>query len=183
MSFNKVYLTGFMSSGKSTLGPILANVLGWQFFDLDKEIERIEKKAVVEIFAEQGEEYFRRKETEILELLSKTQNSVIALGGGTIVREENVKIINKTGKLIYLKASPENIYHRLKNKIDRPLFRDLVLEEGSKEEFLQKINDFLNKRIHIYEKADITINTDETKIGITVDKIAKKIIRRLNEES
>ncbi len=183
MSFNKVYLTGFMTSGKSTLGPILANVLGWQFFDLDKEIERVESQSIVNIFKEKGEEYFRLKETKILEQISKSENSVIALGGGTILKEENIQIMKSSGWLIYLKVDPENIYHRLKNKIDRPLFRDLVLEEGTKQEFLEKINSFLKDRLHIYEQADITINTDETRIGVTVDKIKNKILRKLNEKS
>jgi shikimate kinase len=183
MSFNKVYLTGFMSSGKSTLGPILANVLGWQFFDLDREIEKVESKTVVEIFKAEGEEYFRLKETEILSQISKTENSIIALGGGTILRDENIKIMKSSGWLVYLKVEPENIYHRLKNKIDRPLFRDLVLGEGSKEEFLEKINNFLENRIHFYEQADITINTDDTRIGVTIDKLKHKILRKINEKN
>jgi len=182
MRNNVVYLTGFMTCGKSTIGPILANVLGWNFYDLDKEIENKENRSVIQIFENSGEKYFREVETETLQKLSGLSNVIISLGGGTIASEENYKILKDTGKIIYLKVSPENLYHRLKNKIDRPLFRDLTLGQSSEEDFKNKISELLKNRAGYYEKADLIINTDNTKIGLTVDIVAKKIKAVMNEE-
>lgn len=177
-----IYLTGFMTSGKSTIGPILANVLGWNFYDLDKVLEEKEQMSVVEIFEKKGENYFRKMEEDTLSELSGKNKVVIALGGGTIGNERNLEIIKNTGVLIYLKVSPEILYKRLKNKIDRPLFKDLVLGEKSEDEFIERIKTLLDKREDSYKQADLEINTDETRIGYTVDKIAKKITGLFNEE-
>ena len=180
---NIIYLTGFMTSGKSTIGPILANVLGWNFYDLDKVIEDKEKMSVVSIFEAKGESYFRKIEEEILSELSKRNNIVIALGGGTIGNIRNLEIIKETGVSIYLKVSPKILYKRLKNKIDRPLFKDLVLGEKNEEEFVKRINELLEKRESNYKQADLEINTDETRVGYTVDKIAKQILSVINENN
>ncbi|HET56805.1 MAG TPA: shikimate kinase [Ignavibacteria bacterium] len=180
---NIIYLTGFMASGKSTIGPILGNVLGWEFYDLDKVIEKKENKKVVDIFEMHGEEYFRKIEHEALFELSLSANVVIALGGGTISQKRNLEIIKNSGILVYLKATPGILYKRLKNKIDRPLFKELVLGEKSEDEFLEKIDGLLKKREDDYEQADLVINTDQTRIGVTVDKIAKQIKSLLNEKS
>lgn len=180
---NIIYLTGFMTSGKSTIGSILSNVLGWEFYDLDRVIESKENKKVVDIFDKHGEEYFRRIENETLSELSQSTNTVIALGGGTISNKSNLEIIKNSGILVYLKVPPEILYKRLKNKIDRPLFKDLVLGEKSEEEFLEKIDLLLKKREDDYEQADLVIKTDETRIGFTVDKIAKQIKSVLYERN
>jgi len=176
----RVYLTGFMTSGKSTIGPILANVLGWEFFDLDKVIEKEHERSVVEIFEEFGEEYFRNFETETLEKLCKHHDTIISLGGGTLSSEKNLSILKATGKIVYLRISAETIYQRLKHKIDRPLIRDLVLNERPKEEFIQRINKILDQRKKYYEKADIILDTDDNRIGITVDLLAAEMRRLMN---
>ena len=183
MNEKRIYLTGFMTSGKSTLGPILANVLGMEFFDLDKEIEEREKQTIVEIFEKEGESYFREVEYGILKNLSKKDCVVISLGGGTITNKINFDLLQSTGKIIYLKVSPNNLYKRLKNKIDRPLFRDLVLGEKSEEDFLEKIKELLERRKEYYEQADLIIETDMQPIGRTVDKTANKIMALFNEKS
>jgi shikimate kinase len=182
MSLKRIFLTGFMTSGKSTIGPILANVLGMDFFDLDNLIENEENLTVVEIFEKHGETYFREVETRILKNLSEQENLVISLGGGTIVNQINLDLMRHTGKIIYLKVSPDNLYKRLKNKIDRPLFRDLVLNENPEEDFIERIKAMLEKRREFYEKADLVIETDLHPIGITVDKIAKNISTLYHEE-
>jgi shikimate kinase len=172
---SRIYLTGYMTSGKSTIGPILANVIGWDFYDLDQVIEVEQSKSVVEIFEDSGEDFFRELEAKTLTRLSQLDNVIISLGGGTISSNNNFSIIKNSGKLIYLKVSPDIIYQRIKNKINRPLFRDLVLSENSEDDFLNKIK--------YYEKADITINTDQTRIGVTVDKLAQQIRRMINEDN
>jgi shikimate kinase len=175
MNIKRIYITGFMTSGKSTVGPILANVLGFNFIDLDKEIESTENLTVVEIFEKKGESYFRDLETSVLKKFSEQNNLIIALGGGTITNDTNIEIIKRTGKILYLKVSPNILYRRLKNKIDRPLIRDMVLDGKSEEEFVQKIEDLLEKRKKYYEQADLIIESDAQPLGVTIDKIAKKI--------
>lgn len=180
MSNEIFYLTGFMASGKSTIGPILANTLGWIFYDLDKEIEKIEKKIIIKIFKDNGESYFREKETEVLKYLAAGKNSIISLGGGTLINAENRKLVRKSGKLIFLKSSPENIYRRLKHKRDRPVMSFDDGEIPREDEYTEKIKSILDKRIKYYEEADYIIDTDQNSIGITVDKIAHFINESLN---
>ena len=170
------YLTGFMASGKSTIGPILANTLGWNFFDLDKEVENQEGMKVVEIFDKKGESYFRKVETELLIKLSEKDDAIISLGGGAIASEENFKIIKSSGKIIYLKSSPEMAYKRLRFKKDRPAFIFEGEEIPSKEQFLERINKLLDERKKYYEQADFIIDTDNQTVGKTVDIIAKYIL-------
>lgn len=172
----RIYLTGFMTSGKSTIGPILANVLGYDFYDLDREIENIEKLTVVEIFEKHGEQYFREAESKILNELAKKDNLVISLGGGTIVNKNNFDMMKRTGKIIYLKVSPETLYKRLRHKTDRPIFKDLVLNNKNEKDFMKRISELMEKRKHFYELSDIIIDTEVTPLGKTIDRIAKKII-------
>lgn len=170
------YLTGFMSAGKSTIGPILANTLGWHFYDLDKEVEKKESMRIVEIFEQKGEDYFRKSETALLEKLSQDNESIISLGGGAIASDVNFGIIKSTGKIIYLKSSPEMAYKRLRFKRDRPAFVFEGEEVPSKEEFLERINKLLDSRKKYYEQADFVIDTDNQTVGKTVDIIAKYIL-------
>ncbi len=171
-----------MASGKSTIGPILANTLGWDFYDLDKVIEHEHGKSVSNIFEEKGEKYFRDKETEMLCKLSQKLRSVISLGGGTASSNNNLDVMKKTGKIIYLKASPEALFQRLRFKNDRPLLNpDSEDEAGAKLKL--RIEELLNKRAPFYEQADIIIDTDQYPLGKTVDLIAKQIIKRINEEN
>jgi len=180
----RLYLTGFMTSGKSTIGPILANVIGWTFKDLDREIEGIEGKPVVDIFSEKGEKYFRDIEHKLLIEYSDHKDLVLSLGGGTIVSKRNLELLKRTGKVVYLKSSPEMIYKRIKNKIDRPIFRDLVLSDSAKpSDFINRIEMLLEEREPYYTSADFFIDTDKTRIGVTVDKLAKIIKRYIYEKN
>ena len=183
MNESRIYFTGFMTCGKSTIGPIVANALGMSFYDLDKEIEKIEKCSIVDIFEKKGEAYFRNLEKTTLTQLVKQKSVVIALGGGTITNPENLVLLKNTGMLIYLRVSPDILYKRLKNKINRPLFRDLVLGENPESDFVKRIKDMLETRKEYYEKADLIIDTDNNPIGFTVDKIVKRISRMVNEKN
>ena len=183
MKVNKIYLTGFMTSGKSTIGPILSNVLGWNFYDLDCEIVNDQKMSIDEIFARKGEAEFRRLEAKKLREISITDNSLIALGGGTIINTENLAFVKKNGKLIFLKSSPNAIYTRIKNKLDRPLFKDLVLENKPKEAFIERIENILKQREPYYNQADLVIDTNTKNIGPIVDYIANKIELLINEKN
>ena len=175
------YLTGFMAAGKSTIGPILANTLGWEFYDLDKEVEKKEGTKITELFNRRGEEYFRKSETEILRKLSGRNEVIISLGGGAIASDVNFRIIKSSGKIIYLKSSPEIVYKRLRFKRDRPAFIFEGDELPSKEEFLRRINELLEARKKYYEQCDFIVDTDTQKVGKTVDIIAKFINKDLSE--
>jgi len=182
-SAERIYLTGFMTSGKSTIGPILANVFGWEFNDLDRVIEEQEGQSVVEIFKNNGEEYFRDIEHDLLAKFSNEKKLILSLGGGTIAFDRNIEILKKSGKIVYLKSSPEMIYQRIKNKIDRPIFRDLVLSDNPQpQDFIDRIEKYLSQREPYYLQADIHIDTDQSSIGITVDKLAKLLKRVINEK-
>ncbi|MFC2083492.1 shikimate kinase [Bacteroidota bacterium] len=183
MKLKRVYLTGFMTSGKSTIGSILANVLGWDFIDLDDEIVQQTNKSIVQIFKDNGEEYFRKIESELLKEFSNRTKVVIALGGGAIISNTNLELLKSTGKTIYLKVSPETIFKRIKAKTNRPIFKDLVDSKNPKEVFIKRIKNLLIKREPYYSKADLTIDTDKYKLGQTVDLIANKLRDEINEEN
>lgn len=180
---NLVFLTGFMASGKSTIGPILANTIGWNFCDLDKLIEKHSGKSIKKIFEENGEKYFRELEKKTLQEVLNFKDYIIALGGGTITDKDNLELIKSSGFLIYLETSAEEAYRRLKFKRDRPvlLFEDSV--ELSKTEFIKKINELFEKRKKYYNQADIKINTDDIHVGRTVDKLASIIIKEMEIEN
>jgi shikimate kinase len=167
-----IYLTGFMGSGKSTIGPILANTLGWDYYDLDKVIEEKEGKKVREIFEKEGEKYFRDVERKTFKELSQNQNLIISLGGGTLGNKQNLDWLKNNGKLIYLKISPDAAYERLKNKRDRPMLTPNGVTNMSKDKFMLLIKNLLSQREKFYEQSDIIIDTDNISIGKTVDKIA-----------
>lgn len=164
-----------MGAGKSTIGPILANTLAWNFADLDKIIEQKEKMKVREIFETKGEKFFREIETESLLELSKNNKYIISLGGGTITFQHNIKIMKETGIIILLTASVESIYKRLRFKTDRPMFKTDNEEPLEKTEFINKINSMLISRMEFYNQADIKIDADKNSVGKTVDFIVKLI--------
>ena len=169
------YLTGFMAAGKSTIGPILANTLGWNFLDLDKAIEEEEAMKITEIFETKGEEYFRKKELGMLKEISKKNHLIVALGGGTIANSKNLKLLKETGRLIYLHSSPEIAYKRLVFKRNRPALLFEGEEFPTKEQFLERIESLMSDRKEYYEQADYFIDTDAEAVGKTVDKLARII--------
>ncbi|MDR3667252.1 MAG: shikimate kinase [Ignavibacteriaceae bacterium] len=175
MNKKVVYLTGFMGSGKSTIGPIVANTLGWEFYDLDIIIETKAGIKIKEIFNVYGESYFRNLEREALIEIAGNHKIIVALGGGTIADEENLKIMKETGLSFYLKLSAASAYRRLKYKRDRPVLLSDLGENYSKTELLDKINVLYEKRKIFYEQADFIIETDNMPVGKTVDRIVKII--------
>ncbi|WP_142783197.1 shikimate kinase [Changchengzhania lutea] len=155
-----VVLIGYMASGKSTIGIILAKKLGYNFIDLDEYIEEKEKLKVKDIFTLKGEIYFRKKEAQYLnEILNEENRIVLSLGGGTPCYGNNLDhILNQTGVIsIYLKAQIHTLVNRLKNeKSKRPLLAEL--ENG--DAVTEYIGKHLFERSHFYNQANITISTD-----------------------
>ena len=171
----RIFLTGFMGSGKSTIGPILANTLGYDFMDMDDTIEERQGKTVKQIFQDSGEEYFRGLERSIINELVGKKHLVVSLGGGTIVDPSNFRVIIGSGVVVYLKVTPEQIFKRLHHKLDRPILTDIRGERLSSDELRARIQELFLKREPFYSKADIIVPTDDERVGITVDRIVKKL--------
>lgn len=110
---NKILLTGFRGSGKSTVGKALAEKLDWKFFDLDEEIERKEKKSISEIVRERGWDYFRAIERLFLEEISRLERVVCALGGGAVLHTEQMNSLKRNSVIIWLKPDLDTIKTRL----------------------------------------------------------------------
>ena len=164
----RIYLTGFMGSGKSTLGPRLADRLGYDFVDLDRDIERAVGGTVQAIFANRGEEAFRRLETERLRAVSHADRMVIALGGGAVTREENLHFTKAQGRLIYLRMTPRHLADRLEK---RAASRPMLHEEGrplSGASLRKRIAALLAQRESFYEQADIVLDVGKRSLESAV---------------
>jgi shikimate kinase len=169
----RIYLTGFMGSGKSTIGPILANTIGYDFVDLDRAIEEAEGKSVTRVFQEEGEQHFRGVERLILERLATQRQLVVALGGGTLGDPSNAATIATSGILVYLRISTDLLFKRLQRRSDRPLLMGKDGNRLSGAELRERIEQLARAREPLYARADITIDADERRVGITVDRVVR----------
>jgi shikimate kinase len=157
-----------MGSGKSHLGRKFSKHLGLQFVDMDHYIEERNYKTIPQIFAEEGEAEFRKKERKALEELSEFSDIVIATGGGAPCFFDNIDLMNKTGKTIYLNIDPEILAFRLmKSKTERPLIKG-----KSKEELVSFISETLAKRTVFYKQAKYQITYPD----IDFDKLERMIL-------
>ena len=172
---HRIYLTGFMGSGKSTIGPILANTIGYDFIDVDKAIESQTGQTVKELFQTKGEEYFRMLERDLLQKVLASDPLVISLGGGTIADPVNFPVIRGSGVLVYLKTDPEQLLKRLHHKTDRPVLVDIAGDRLGEDALRLRIQELYSYREQFYKEADIVIPTDDQKVGITVDHIVKRL--------
>jgi shikimate kinase len=168
----RIYIIGFMGSGKSTTGKKLAANLGWKFIDLDKEIESTEGRSVREIFSSSGESYFRKIESETLSGLTTDTDTVISAGGGTPCFGGNMDFMTRTGIVVYLRMTPEQLKSRL-DKLDgaRPLMNNL-----HRSELLKFISDKLTEREEYYLKASIISNGNDLDIKDLSSKIKTALI-------
>ncbi len=156
-----------MGTGKSSVGRQLAKNSGCSFIDLDELIELKEQRRIVDIFAKDGEGYFRKVEKKMLKQVSSQGGFVVACGGGIVLDKGNVRMMKKTGRMICLAASPREIIKRVSSDKGRPLLN--VAEPRKRIELLLKM------RAPYYMQADETVDTS----GITVKQVAKKISRIL----
>jgi shikimate kinase len=173
----RIYLTGFMGSGKSTVGPRVAARLGQPFLDLDRLIRAHDGRPIPQIFAEEGEAGFREKETAFLRKTAETQDLVVALGGGALVDADNRAFAKEHGRVVYLEVSPATVAERVGEEADqRPLLQD---EEGTPlagAALQTRIESMLDERRRSYEAAHATVDANasveavETAIVETVEE-------------
>jgi shikimate kinase len=157
-----IYIIGFMGSGKTTAGKKIASLLGWSFIDLDKKIEEHEGKTIPEIFAHNGENYFRKVESEVLKDIKNQSEVVISTGGGTPCHGNNMEYMLETGFTLYLKLTPGQLKSRLINsKGERPLIKNLD-EAG----LLVFINEKLAEREMYYARAELTVEGIDTDLNL-----------------
>jgi shikimate kinase len=162
---NNIILIGFMGSGKTTIGGLVAKKTKRKYADLDKMIVKHAKMPIAKIFDKYGEEHFRDIESLIVKKVSKLKGYVIATGGGVVKREKNIIELKKCGKIIYLYASFNEIVGRIKERDDRPLFDVNDLKQTKK---------LYRSRLKIYRQAaDFTVNTAALGAEKTADRIIK----------
>jgi shikimate kinase len=164
----RVYLVGFMGSGKSTVGKKLAKQLEYNVIDLDRYIEAKLFKTIPEIFKEKGEESFRVLETKYLSEIAQFENVVISTGGGTPCFNKNLEIMRDSGTVIYLELEQKALVSRLANskRKDRPMLDNIGTLE---------LNNFvenkMKERVQFYEKAHIKLNAMSIDIKLLAEKI------------
>jgi len=152
----RIYLIGYMGSGKSTVGKDLATAFNLQFIDLDNYIEERNFKTISEIFASAGEDGFRRIEQKALHEVSEFENVVVSTGGGAPCFFDNMELIKRTGISVYLNGTPRILAERLMNsKTERPLIKG-----KTEEELIEFIHETLNKRNFWYKQAKAEICFD-----------------------
>lgn len=167
---DNIALIGFMGSGKSTIGRIVAKYMDMKFIDIDKMIAAREKKTITEIFEEKGEQYFRKLEREIVYEESLNNNIVIATGGGVIIDNENIKNLRETSFIVYLDCTLDCIYERVKNSKSRPLL--------NVDNMFERLQDLYLKRELLYKiSSDFSIYIDKnSNMYDTAEKIKKAYI-------
>lgn len=160
----KIFLTGFMGTGKSAVGRALANRLKWRFVDLDSLIERKGRASVAEIFERKGERAFRAEERRQLLRTASSTKLVVALGGGALIDRRNVEFVGENGFLIKLTCSRSELTRRLKkNRASRPLLADGPLGV--------RLAALLRARRSAYGRPDLTISTSRLTLSRTVERI------------
>ncbi|MBK8802192.1 MAG: 3-dehydroquinate synthase [Fibrobacteres bacterium] len=166
-----VWFTGFMATGKSRIGALVAERLGVPFEDIDHWIEARHRKSVSEIFSEQGEAAFREIEIEALRHLSADPPRVIALGGGSLLHPDALPLVRASGTLVGLWAKPETISHRVGKKETRPLLAGLDPHAR-----LEKIRAMMASRAHLYSQADFQLESSDE---VSREEIALQVVSLL----
>lgn len=169
----RIVLTGFMGAGKSTLGPRLAQQLGWSFIDLDDEIVRAEQKSIVQIFDSIGEARFRELEQNALANALRLEKVVLALGGGAIETEANRQLIHQDREtlLLYLAAPLQVLLERCEQQqLERKAVRRPILEKRA------ELTERFHRRRPLYELSDWTLDT----AGQSLDELVLAVLARWN---
>jgi len=155
-----VFLVGFMGAGKTTVGRILARLLRWDFVDLDERIVAADRRAIPQIFAQEGEAYFRRLEREVLASLGSSARLVVACGGGTYANDESRRLIDRMGRVVWIQVPLAQALARCEGGPARPL-----LQGGPQAEALYR------KRLPSYRAATLHVDAD----GLSAEDVAERI--------
>jgi shikimate kinase len=172
----KLIITGFMATGKSSVGPIVAQRLGWEFVDVDSVIVARAGKPIAQIFADEGEAHFRRLEREAIAHLTSDRRrcpnchgphpEVISTGGGALIDESNCAALTRVGVIVCLMARPEVIAMRVeRSKTKRP-----KLTEGGKPTFA-RIKELMAERADAYARADVQIDASDLSVAQAADRV------------
>ncbi len=162
-----VILTGFMGTGKTSLGKMLAPKIGRPFVDLDQKIEEDFGMKIPAIFEKHGESFFRDLEKKAVREVSGKRGLVISTGGGTIKDPENFELLKKSGVIICLTAEPEEILNRTSRRGERPVL------DGGGDERLETIKKLLTERQKFYDLADYKVDTTDWSPLQIIDDICK----------
>jgi len=178
-----IFLTGLSGSGKSAVALRLAQALHCRLVDVDNEIEKRTGTSIRNLFATDGERRFREIETEVITDLIQEENTnacqrtIIALGGGALMSEQNVATVRKSGTLVYLSVTCQVAADRLHNHCDRPLTLDDNGEPLSKEKLTARLETLLRQRESGYTQADFTIDTS----SLSVEQVCQDIMKQLSD--
>ena len=162
-----VVMIGFMASGKTSVGRRVAKRLGFCFMDMDQFIEQEQGRTISEIFATEGEPYFRALETGLLRRLTHHDNTVISCGGGVVTTPGNLPLLKQIGAVVFLNADPEDIIRRLEHDTRRPKVQGGDLR--------QRVTTLLAQRLPLYEQADVAVQT----LGKTPNQVAGEVIGKI----
>ena len=165
-----IVLVGFMGTGKTRVGKLLAAQLKWQRLCLDDMIEWKVGKPIADIFTEDGEEYFRKAESEVAKAAAHDRKVIIDAGGGVVIDSKNVIRLKEHGVMFCLTATPEVIYERTKTHGHRPLL--------NVDDPVAKIDDLLKKRDEFYKRADYIIDTSD----LTPEEVVDNILTTMKEQ-
>jgi shikimate kinase len=163
----KIFLLGYMGSGKTTVGRKLAGHMGYSFLDMDTEIEKQQGMTINQVFEKQGEAFFRSLEHELLLKIFNMDNLVISTGGGVPCFGNNLELINKNGVSVYLRLTPEILTSRLRfSRKTRPLINELP-----EDELLNFVHQQLEQRESWYLGATLTCNA----LNMNIEELAENI--------
>lgn len=163
-----VVLVGMMGAGKTAIGTNLAKRLGVEFLDSDEEIEKAANMTIAEIFARDGEPFFRLKESQVISRLLDTERCVLSTGGGAFLSADNREAISERGVAVWLNADISLLWSRVKHKDTRPLLRT-----ANPRETLQQIYE---ARVPFYSKADLVVDANSS---YSVDDMTSAVIDKL----
>jgi shikimate kinase len=160
----RIFLVGFMGAGKSTVGPLLAERLGWKFIDLDQEIAGAQRRPIREIFESQGESHFRRLETAAIKALDETIDCVVSVGGGGFATESNRDLIHHLGVSVFLDCPLEKILDRCPIDGTRPLFKSQA-----------QVRQLYETRLPQYQESNLRVDVSSLEPGYIADLIVERL--------
>ncbi len=166
-----IVLVGMMGSGKTAVGTALARLLGVPFLDSDEEIVKAAQMSVAEIFARDGEPFFRARESEVLERLLSGPPAVVSTGGGAFLSAHNREMIGRMGVSVWLQADLELLWNRVRHKTTRPLLRT--------DNPYETLKGLLAAREPVYALAQVAVGAEP---GLSIEEMARKVAQALAEQ-